>query len=295
MPLDMQLFAQTALTGLLLGGVYGLVAMGLSLIFGVMRVINFAHGSIVLVGMYLVYSLYNAGVNPFVALLIAVPLGLLFGALLQTVLLGPVTGKDELRQLLLTLGLSLIIKSIAQVIFSPNSLSLSGFTAGSTLVDIGGGLYVKPAHIIGFAIAILVAAMLVLILRYTDLGRRMRAVVDDSQMAESAGVRSKRIYTISMAIGICIAIVAGGVLVTYQPVSPTTGDAFLVIAFVAVVLGGLSSVYGAFVGGVIAGVVQQLTSAFVGPALQDAGLFVIFILVLIFRPNGLFGRKGDVA
>lgn len=290
----MQVLAQTALTGLLLGGVYGLVAMGLSLIFGVMRIINFAHGTMVVVGMYLVYALYRAGVNPFVALLIAVPVGLVLGALLQRFLIGYVTGKGELRQLLLTLGLSLVVQSLAQLAFTANPLALNGFTGGSALIDVG-GLYLKPAHMIGFAVAAVVASALMITLRFTDLGRQMRAVVDDAQMAEASGVRSRRIYMIATGIGICITMAAGGVLVTYQPVSPSAGNEYLVLAFVAVVIGGLTSVPGAFVGGLIAGIVQQLTSAFVDPLLQDAGLFALFILVLIFRPSGIFARKGAVA
>jgi branched-chain amino acid transport system permease protein len=290
----MHVFVQTTLTGLLLGGVFGLIAMGLSLIFGVMRIINFAHGSFVVVGMYVVYALYQAGLNPFVALVIAVPIGFATGALLQRFVLGYVTGKGELRQLLLTLGLSLVVQSLAQVIFSANSLGLDGFSGGSTLTHVG-WIYLKPAHMIGFGIALAVAIVLMLMLRFTDLGRQMRAVVDDTQIAEASGVRSRRIYVIATGIGVCITMIAGGVVVTYQPVSPSEGNEYLVLAFVAVVIAGLSSVQGAFVGGLIAGVVQQLTSAFVDPALQDAGLFALFILVLIFRPSGIFSKKGAIA
>lgn len=291
----MDVLTQTVVTGVLLGGVYGLIAMGLSLVFGVMRVINFAHGDFVLMGMYAILVLYvTFGINPFLGLLIVIPGALLLGALFQKVLIERITGTGELRQLLLTLGLGIIIQSLAQIVFSPNQLSLPGFSWGSELVHTG-SIFVRPAHVVGFIIAVAITVALTLMLKRSELGRQMRATVDDAAMAESSGVRSKRIYVIAMAIGTCIALVAGGVLITYQPASPTVGSQFLVLAFVAVVLGGLGNVLGAFIGGLIAGVVQQMTAAYVAVGLQDVGLFVLFIAVLIFRPYGLFGRKEVVA
>lgn len=290
----MSIFAQAAITGLLLGGVYGLVSMGLSLVFGVMRVVNFAHGELLVIGMYATLVLYTAfDLNPFVALLVVVPGALLLGAALQWVLVSRVTGTTELRQLLLTLGLALIIQNVAQIIFSPNQRSLPGFAWGSELARLG-PIFVRPAHAVGFAIAVTVTVALTLLLTRSDLGRAMRATVDDAEMAESSGVRTKRIYVMAMAMGTCIACIAGAVLITYYPVSPTTGSQFLVIAFVAVVLGGLGNVIGAFLGGILAGLVQQFTASYVSVELQDVGLFALFIAVLIFRPNGLLGRQGAV-
>lgn len=287
----MDIFAQAAITGILLGGVYGLMAMGLSLGFGVMRVVNFAHGEFVLIGMYAVYFLYTSfGLNPFVGLLVVIPVGLLLGAVFQRALLQRLIGTGDLRQLLLTLGLGMIIFSLAQIVFSPSQLSLSGFIWGSELVQ-WGPLFIRPAHVVGFIIALAASIGLTLLLRQTDLGRRMRATVDDATMAESSGVRSKRIYIVAMALGSAMALIAGGIIMTFQPVSPNIGSQFLVLAFVAVVLGGLGNVIGAFVGGLVAGVVQQLTAQYVAVGLQDVGLFVLFIAVLIFRPYGLFGRK----
>lgn len=287
----MDILAQTLLTGLLLGGVYGLIAMGLSLVFGVMRVINFAHGNFVLLGMYAIFALYTSlGISPFLGILLVIPIGILLGALLQRVLISRLIGAGDLRQLLLTLGLGIIIQNLAQIVFSPSQLSLPGFTWGSELAYVG-TIVVRPAHVAGFIIAVVISIGLTVLLKRTDLGRQMRATVDDAAMAESSGVRTKRIYVVAMALGTCIALVAGAVLITYQPVSPAIGNQFLVLAFVAVVLGGLGNVIGAFVGGVLAGMVQQITAAYVGVDLQDVGLFALFILVLIFRPNGLFGRQ----
>ncbi|SDX99748.1 amino acid/amide ABC transporter membrane protein 1, HAAT family [Modestobacter sp. DSM 44400] len=287
----MTTFAQAAITGLLLGGVYGLVAMGLSLVFGVMRVVNFAHGEFVLIGMYGTLALYTGlHLNPFVALLIIVPGALLLGAALQQVLISRVTRTTDLRQLLLTLGLSLIIQSLALIIFSPSQRSLPGFAWGSELVRLG-PIYVRPAHVVGFVIAVVVTGALALLLTRTDLGRAMRATVDDAEMAESSGVRTNRIYVVGMAIGVCIACIAGAVLITYYPASPNAGQTFLVIAFVAVVLAGLGNVVGAFLGGLMAGLMQQFTASFISVELQDVGLFALFIAVLVLRPNGLFSRK----
>ncbi len=290
----MSTFLQAAVTGLFLGGVYGLVAMGLSLVFGVMRVVNFAHGELLLVGMYATLVLNTAlGLNPFAALLFVVPGALLLGAALQRFLLARVTGTTELRQLLLTLGLGLIIQSLAQIIFSPNQRSLTDFGWGAEIVSVG-SIFVRPTHAVGFAIAAAVTVALTLLLTRTDLGRAMRATVDDAEIAESSGVRSKRIYMVAMALGTCIAAIAGAVLITFIPVSPTTGTSFLVIAFVSVVLGGLGNVIGAFVGGVVAGLVQQFTASYIAVELQDVGLFALFIAVLLLRPNGLLGRQGAV-
>lgn len=290
----MSTFLQAAVTGLLLGGVYGLVSMGLSLVFGVMRVVNFAHGELLLIGMYGTYVLYTGvGLNPFVALVVVIPAALLLGAVLQGALLSRVTGTTELRQLLLTLGLALVIQSLAQIVFSADQRSLPGFAWGSQLARLG-PIFVRPAHVVGFVVAVAVTVALTLLLTRTDLGRAMRATVDDAEMAESSGVRSKRIYMVAMALGTCIAAIAGAVLITYYPVSPTTGMQFLIIAFVSVVLGGLGNVIGAFLGGVVAGLVQQFTASYVAVELQDVGLFALFIAVLIFRPNGLLGRQGAV-
>ncbi|MDP9393488.1 MAG: branched-chain amino acid ABC transporter permease [Actinomycetota bacterium] len=290
----MSTFVQAAVTGLLLGGVYGLVSMGLSLVFGVMRIVNFAHGELLLIGMYTTFVLYTSfGLNPFVGLIFLIPAALLFGAALYRLLLSRVTGTTELRQLLLTLGLGLVIQSLAQIIFTPNQLSLPGFAWGSELVRLG-PIFVRPAHAVGFTIAVAVTVALTLLLTRSDLGRAMRATVDDAAMAESCGVRSRRIYMVAMALGTCIAAIAGAVLITYYPVSPTTGASFLVIAFVSVVLGGLGNVIGAFLGGVVAGLVQQFTATYVAVELQDVGLFALFIAVLIFRPYGLLGRQGAV-
>jgi branched-chain amino acid transport system permease protein len=289
-------FTQAALTGVLLGGVYGLIAMGLSLVFGVMRIVNFAHGDIVLIGMYATFVLHQSfGLNPFLGLLVIVPGSLLLGALLQWGLLSRVKGSAvEIRQLLLTLGLALVIQNVAQMIFSPNQRPLSGFDFGRRLMNVGGDVFVRPTHIVGFVTAAVVTVALVILLTRTDLGRSMRAIVDDAAMAESSGIRSRRIYLVAMAVGTSLACIAGAVLMTYYPVSPTTGSQFLIIAFVAVVLGGLGNIVGALVGGLVAGLVQQFTAAYVAVDLQDVGLFLLFIVVLIARPNGLLGRKGAV-
>lgn len=290
----MTTFVQAAATGLLLGGVYGLISMGLSLVFGVMRIVNFAHGELLLIGMYATYFLYTeVQLNPFVALIAIVPGALLLGAALQRLVLSRVVGATELRQLLLTLGLGLVLQNLALIFFSPNQRSLSGFSWGTELVPVG-PIFVRPAHIVGFLIAVTVTVALTVLLTKSSIGRAMRATVDDPEMAESSGVRTRRMYVLAMAMGTSLACIAGVILMTYYPVSPTTGTQFLVIAFVAVVLGGLGNVVGAFVGGIVAGLVQQMTAAYVAVELQDVGLFALFIAALVVRPNGLLGRAGAV-
>ena len=287
----MAIFMQAAVTGLFIGGVYGLIAMGLSLVFGVMRVINFAHGEFVLIGMYATYFSYNEfGLNPFLSLILVIPGALILGAVLHKVLMRRIVSASEVRQLLLTFGLGLLIHGTAQIVFSPNQHSLQGFDWGSELLRMG-PIIVRPTQVVGFAIAVAVTVSLTLFLAKTDLGRSMRATVDDAEMAESSGVRSDRIYMVTMALGLAIACVAGTVLMTYYPVSPSVGTQFLVLAFVALVLGGLGNVTGAFVGGIVAGIVQQFTATYIDVGLQDVGLFALFIVVLAFRPEGLLGRR----
>ncbi len=286
-------FLQVVISGLLVGGVLGLVSMGLSLVFGVVRIINFAHGELVMLGMYgaLVLSTSVAIPPPF-SMIVIVPCLFAFGVVLYRVLFEPVvTGSAELLpQLSLTVGISFGLQTIAQWIFSPNQRSID--IAWSREYLSLGGVIVNQAQAIAFAVSLAVSLLLWGFLTRTDFGRAMRALVDDREVAQMMGINSRRVYAYAVGASAALAGVGGNILMTYYPVSPTVGLNFLPLAFVAVVMGGMGNVLGAFVGGLVVGVVQQMTGVYISYQLQNAGLLVVFIAILMLRPTGLFGKEG---
>ncbi len=288
-------FLQAILSGVLVGGVLGLVSMGLSLVFGVVRIVNFAHGELVMLGMYGTFLLYSGmAFSPMVSVWIVAPLLFVFGVVLYRVLFEPVViGSTELLpQLSLTVGISFAIQTIAQWVFSPTqrSIQMSWTTTYYNLGD----LFINQAQLIAFGVSLVVSLGLWLFLARTDLGRAMRAIVDDREVAQMMGINSRRIYAIAVGTSAALAAVGGSILMTYYPAFPTVGLQFLPLAFVAVVMGGMGNVLGAFIGGIIVGIVQQVAGVYVAFQLQNAGLMLVFIVVLLFRPSGLFGKEGSL-
>jgi branched-chain amino acid transport system permease protein len=288
-------FLQAVLSGILVGGVLGLVSMGLSLVFGVVRIINFAHGDLVMLSMYGTFLLYTGMTifPPFSVLIVAPPL-FLFGALLYRVLFEPVvTGSTELLpQLSLTVGISFALQTIAQWVFSPTQRSIQ-MSWATTYYHVG-EVFINQAQVIAFLVSLAVSLLLWLFLARTDLGRAMRAIVDDREVAQMMGINSRRIYAIAVGTSAALAAVGGNILMTYYPAFPVVGLQFLPLAFVAVVMGGMGNVMGAFLGGIIVGIVQQVTGVYVAFQLQNAGLLLVFILILLLRPSGLFGKEGSL-
>ncbi len=286
-------FLQVVITGLLVGGVLGLVSMGLSLVFGVVRIINFAHGELVMLGMYGALVMFNsAAIPPPFSMIVVVPCLFVFGMLLYRVLFEPVvTGSTELLpQLSLTVGISFGLQTIAQWIFSPNQRAID--MGWSSKYFAFGGLDVNEAQVIAFAVSLIVSILLWVFLTRTDFGRAMRALVDDREVAQMMGINSRQMYAYAVGASAALAGIGGNILMTYYPVFPYVGLNFLPLAFVAVVMGGMGNVLGAFVGGLVVGVVQQMTGTYVSYELQNAGLMVVFIAVLMLRPSGLFGKEG---
>lgn len=288
-------FFQAVISGILVGGVLGLVSMGLSLVFGVVRIVNFAHGELIMLGMYGTFLLYTGvSIPPPFSILIVAPLLFVFGVLLYRVLFEPVVlGSTELLpQLSLTVGISFAIQTIALWIFSPNYRSVQ-MSWTTTYYNVG-EVFINQAQLIAFLVSLVVSFLLWLGLARTDLGRAMRAMVDDREVAQMMGINSRRIYGIAVGTSAALAAVGGNILMTYYPASPTVGLQFLPLAFVAVVMGGMGNVLGAFVGGIIVGIVQQVTGVYVAYQLQNAGLMLVFIAVLLLRPSGLFGKEGSL-
>lgn len=288
-------FLQAIVSGILVGGVLGLVSMGLSLVFGVVRIVNFAHGELVMLAMYGTYLLYTAvRIPPPFSILIVAPLLFAFGVLLYRVLFEPVVlGSTELLpQLSLTVGISFALQTIAQWVFSPTQRSIQ-MSWTTTYYDVG-EVFINQAQVIAFLVSLAVSLLLWLFLARTDLGRAMRAIVDDREVAQMMGINSRRIYAIAVGASAALAAVGGNILMTYYPTFPHVGLQFLPLAFVAVVMGGMGNVLGAFLGGIIVGIVQQVTGVYVAFQLQNAGLLLVFIAVLLLRPSGLFGKEGSL-
>ena len=285
---------QYVATGLLVGGVYALMSIGLALIFGVMRVVNFAQGDFMMLGMYLTYFYAISGrVDPLLGALLSIPPFFVLGWLVHLGILARVTGGDPARQhdaqLIVTLGLSLIITNATTMILTPTPRGIP--TTYATQAFAVGPVLLNQARSYAFAMALVLAAAVYLFLTRTDVGKALRAAADDPEAAGYQGIDVRAMHALAFGAGIALVAAAGGLLATYYPIEPTVAGNFIVLMFVAVVLGGLGSIPGAFVGGLVIGLVQSLTLLVLPFQLQNTGVFIAFLLVLYLRPQGLFGRR----
>lgn len=285
---------QAIVTGLLLGGVYSLVAMGLALIFGVLDIINFAHGALMALAMYLTFSLVTGGgFNPYLSILVTIPALFALGVGIQRFLMDRVMGQPHENLLLLTLGLSLIVENALLMGYSSTPRTIEvGFLAQYLPFDysIFGAVATLP-RIIAFVGSIAVAGILYLLLRRTKLGTAIRAVAENPDGAAMVGINVRRIHALTFGLGTACVGAAGTLLMPFLSLQPTTGESYTIIAFVVVVLGGLGSVTGAFVGGIFIGLVQEVGGVLVPGVDKLLIVFVVFVLVLLFRPQGIFGGK----
>jgi branched-chain amino acid transport system permease protein len=287
---DPAILIPALLNGLTTGAIYALVALGLTLIYGVLHIINFAHGSLLMVAMYGVFFLHALfGIDPYVALPIMVPLFFIVGYVLQRAVIGPAShGKDE-NILLVTLGLAIILDNGALFLWTSTTRTVDVPYAFS-VVDLGVALIAVP-RLVAFFGAFAMAALLWLILARTDTGKAIRAVAREREGARLVGIQVEHIFAVSFGIGTaCLAAAACLLLPTFY-VTPQVGYTFVLIAFTTVVLGGMGSFPGALLGGLILGVVEALGGLFFGESLGEIGIYAIFILILLFRPTGLFGVR----
>ena len=278
------------MNGLLTGAVYALVALGLTLVYGVLHIINFAHGALLTCAMFAVWGLATGlGVDPYLAI---VPLSLAFFALgyaLQRFVIGPASHGDDGNMLLVTLGLSIAIENALLAVFHSDTRGLEG-DAAFQVVELG-PMLISRARLIGFAGALVVSALLWLLLSGTDTGKAIRAVAREKLGARLVGIDVRHIYAVTFGLGCaCLAVAACLLMPTFY-VNPRVGNAFVLVAFTIVVLGGMGSVPGALLGGLFVGVVESLSGLLLGDSLGQLGIFVIFILVLLLRPTGLFGAR----
>ena len=288
---------QAILTGLLIGGVYGLVAMGLTLIFGVLEIINFAHGAFLTVGMYSTYLLVQQfGFDPYLTLLVTPLVLLAFGAAVQKIMINPAMGQPLENQLLLTLGLAILIENVFLLLFTATPRSVRIPYAGTEVgpfdfpMRIGGAVLELP-RILAFLGGIALAGALFYFLNRTKIGTAIRAVGQNPSGAQLVGIDVRRIYVTTFGIGSAAAGAAGVLVLPFLTLEPTTGEQFNILAFVIVVLGGLGNVVGALIGGIIIGLTQEIGGLIFPGQSKLLPVFIIFILVLFLKPEGLFGRS----
>ncbi len=287
---DLAIVVPSVLNGITTGAVYALIALGLTLIYGVLHIINFAHGASLMVALYGVYFLkQNLGIDPYLALPIMVPAMFALGYVLQRGIINRAShGKDE-NILLVTLGLSIVLENLALLWFRSDTRSIETAYTLQT-VQIGTAFIALP-KLIAFAGALVASAVLLWVVTKTDLGRAIRAVSREKQGARLMGIDVDHIYAMSFGIGLaCLGAAACFLLPAYY-VNPQVGTGFVLVAFTVVVLGGMGSFVGALLGGLLIGVVESLGGLFLGESLGQIGIFLIFIAILLFRPQGLFGAK----
>ena len=288
--MELSTFLQALITGILMAGIYALVATGLTLIFGVVRIVNFAHGEFVMLGMYVTFWLWKLwGIDPYVSLLITMPLLFCFGVLIQRFLFQPILRAPDLAQIFMTVGLSVILMNVALLLFTADFRSVK-VTYGEWAWRLG-GVTVPLPRLFAFLGALLLAGLLTLFLTRTDVGKALRAVAQDREVSMLLGINPNRMYLLAVGLGAALAGAAGGLIVPFFYVFPTVGVVFVLIAFVVVILGTLGSVQGALLASLIVGVAESLGILFAG---SDLGLVVVFgILVasLILRPSGLMGSR----
>ncbi len=288
--LELSILFPSILNGLTTGAVYALIALGLTLIYGVLHIINFAHGAALMVALYGVYFLHQKlGLDPYASLPIMVPAMFALGYGLQRFVIGAAShGKDE-NILLVTLGLAIVLENLALYWFKSDTRTIDTPYTLST-VDIAGALISTP-KVVAFGGALLTAACLLAIIGRTDLGRAIRAIAKERQGARLVGIDVSHVFAMSFGIGLaCLGAAACFLLPAYY-VNPDVGNGFVLIAFTIVVLGGMGSFAGALLGGFIIGVVESIGGLWLGESLGQIGIFLIFIAVLLFRPQGLFGAK----
>ena len=282
----LEIVAQAVINGLLIGGIYALVSIGVTLIFGVVKIVNFAQGEFVMIGMYITFFLATQlGMDPIVSLAVSMPVLFVIGVGVQHFLIRRVLGLNDLPQIFLTFALSLLVLNVALMLLTPNYRTVH--TSYSDAALHFGGLYVPVAKLIAFGVAMLLSAILWAFLHTTDLGRAMRAASQNRDVAQLMGINPHRVFAVALGIALALAGAAGSLLMPFYPAYPMVGQVFVLMAFVAVVLGTLGNVVGALVASLLMGIAESLGIQFIG---ADSGLIVVFLLLLFtlaVKPSGL--------
>lgn len=285
----MEVFFQTLVSGVLIGGIYALVGLGMTLIMGVMKIINLAHGQLMMIAMYLTFILFERfHLDPYISLLITMPSLFLLGVLIQKYFLNPLLKIDSIlpeNQVLMTVGIGMVLTEICRLIFQSDYKSVQ--TSYSSACIYAAGISINVAMVIAFFIAGALTLFLFFFLLKTDIGKSVRATAQNRQAALMMGIDAERITIFTYGLGAGLSAAAGTLLLPIYYLFPDIGGPFTVKAFVITILGGLGSPVGAIVGGVVLGVAESLGATYISMALKDAVGMVIFLLVLIFLPGGL--------
>lgn len=287
--MDARLIVQSLGGGILAGAVYGVAAIGLALIFGVVKIVNFAHGVMLMAGMYTVWFLHEwTSIDPFVLALVAAVIGGAVGYVLHILLIDKVVSFGEHGPVLVTLGISLMASALAEMLFTSNPRSLQVAYSTATF-SVGPGQF-RVTRLIALIAAALFTVALQYLLKHTDLGRSVRAVAQDRTAAQLMGMNVRNMFAAAVALGTAAAFFAGGVSAVLLPVTPTAGTPLLLMSFVAAVMGGLGNIRGAFIAGILVGLAEGVGSLFLDGTLKTLAVFVMFAAVLLARPEGLFSK-----
>jgi branched-chain amino acid transport system permease protein len=287
----MDTIVQLLVSGVMLGGIYAVMSIGLTLIFGVLKIVNFAHGEFLMLAMYLAWAVVTfSGVNAYVAMIVVIPLLFVFGVVVYWLIVRPAVDKPHLIVVFATMGLSIAMQNLALVLLTADLRDIPPLLSGTSLQF--GPLYLRLELVIGFLISIIVTAALMLFIKRSYLGKAIRATVQDRDAAMLMGINVPRLFLLTFAAGSALVGLAGCIMIPLYSTFPTVGLNFVLIAYVIVVLGGMGSMEGALLGGICVGVVQSLSGYYVAPAYGQMFYFLIFLLVMVFRPNGLLGQRG---
>lgn len=287
----MQTLAQLLVSGIMLGGIYALMSIGLTLIFGVLKIVNFAHGEFLMLAMYAAWAVVSfSGVNVYAAAIIVMPLLFGFGALIYVLIVRSAVDKPHLVVVFATMGLSILMQNLALVLMTADLRDVPPLLGGTSLQI--GPLYLRIELVLGFLISVAITFALMLFIKRSYLGKAIRATVQDPDAAMLMGINVPRLFLLTFAGGSALVGLAGCIMLPLYSTFPTMGANFVLIAYVIVVLGGMGSMEGALLGGICIGLVQSLSSYYIAPAYGQMFYFVVFLLVMIFRPDGLFGQRG---
>ncbi|NDH51417.1 MAG: branched-chain amino acid ABC transporter permease [Betaproteobacteria bacterium] len=286
----MDQFLNVLVVGILLGGIYGLVSIGLNLIFGVVRIVNFAQGELVMFGMYGSYYAYTQfGISPYLSVLVVAPLVGVLGVAIQRLVIQPLHDESNM-QIFATFGLLMMFQNLMLAVTRGEALSIGG-QVGPAVLSLG-EMKISMVRLVTFVVTTLITIGLHLFLSRTMTGKAIRAVTQDKRAARAMGINVERTFLFTFGIGAALAGLAGAMLTPIYSITPAVGGNFIMAAFAVVVLGGLGSVWGAYIGGLIVGVVEAFAGFYIDPALKHAVWFIIFLVVLIVRPSGLLGQAG---
>jgi branched-chain amino acid transport system permease protein len=283
---------QALINGVLVGAIWGVLGLGKQIVLGVIHFVNFAHGHLVLVAMYLAFVLWSVTeADPFLLLPVVVVIMATLGWVLDRLLVRPLVPLGERSQMIATLAFALIIQSLALIVFSPQPRSIQTWWA-DTAWQVG-GLFINYGQLMGLVVSAVAFAATWWVIRRTPLGAMIRATSQNREAAQYMGINIRRVYGIAFVLSVALAGVVGGVFIVASPVDPSTAWSFLILMFVVPVLGGLGSIPGTMIAGLVVGVVQVLSSTYLDIQLQNALVFVLFLGFLVLRPQGILGKATD--